>query len=378
MKREAGLRPRFLPMPVLVLTPVLLALCLAACGGKESESKAAVTTAPAPLELALVDVATVSKGTLAGGLPITGTLQAVTQTTVQSRVAAEVNTVLVREGERVQKGQVLARLGTLDIDARLKQAQATLAGAKVEAELARGLVARNKQLYEKKYFSEIDYQRSVGDAEAREENVRAQQALADIANKALNDASVRAPMSGIVARRYVEPGSSVGMDGKLFDIVDLSEMELDAPVPTTDIADVKVGQSVGFTVSGFGERKFEGKVVRINPIADAGTRAISVYVRVKNEGLDLKGGMYARGAIKTSAVNEGLLIPLDALHSDTGKESWVLVLKNGKLEKRVIDVGASDTRSNQAVVRSGLAEGETVVIAKLTESVIGKPARISQ
>lgn len=378
MKREAGLRPRFLPMQPMKLTPVLLAVCLAACGGKESESKAAVTAAPASIELALVDVAIVSKGTLAGGLPISGALQAVTQTTVQSRVAAEVNTVLVREGERVQKGQVLARLGTLDIDARLKQAQATLAGAKVEAELSRGLVARNKQLYDKKYFSEIDYQRSVGDAEAREENVRAQQALVDIANKALSDASVRAPMSGIVARRYVEPGSSVGMDGKLFDIVDLSDMELDVPVPTTDIADVKVGQSVGFTVSGFSERKFEGKVVRINPIADAGTRAISVYVRVKNEGLDLKGGMYARGAIKTSAVNEGLLIPLDALHSDTGKESWVLVLKNGTLEKRVIDVGASDTRSNQAVVRSGLAEGETVVIAKLTESVIGKPARISQ
>lgn len=373
MKREIEWRPR-----LMLLSSALLVVSLAACSGKEAESKAAVLDAPAPLELAQVDVATVSKGELSGGLPITGTLQAVTQTTVQSRVAAEVNAVLVREGEKVQKGQVLARLGTLDIDARLKQAQANLAAAKVEAELSRALVLRNKQLYDKKYFSEIDYQRSVGDAEAREESMRAQQALVDIARKALNDASVRAPINGIVSRRYVEPGGSVGMDGKLFEIVDLSEMELDAPVPATDIAEIKAGQAVSFTVSGFGDKKFEGKVVRINPVADAGTRAISVYVRVKNQGLALKGGMYARGAINTSAVNAGMLIPLEALHGSAGQESWVLVLKSGKLEKRVIAVGATDTRSNQLVVRTGLAEGETVVVARLTESAVNQPARISQ
>lgn len=360
------------------LTPVLLVMVLAACGGKESGNKTAVAAAPAVLELAQVDVATVSKGVLNGGLPISGTLQAVTQTTVQSQVAAEVNTVLVREGEQVKKGQILAHLGTLDIDARLKQAQANLAGAKVEAELSRGLVVRNKQLYDKKYFSEIDYQRSIGDAEAREENVRAQQAMVDIANKALSDASVRAPMSGIVSRRYVEPGSSVGMGSKLFDIVDLSEMELDAPVPAMDIAAIKTGQSVSFTVSGFAERKFDGKVVRINPIADAGTRAISVYVRVKNQGQDLKGGMFVRGAISTSAVNSGFLIPLNAVHHDAGQQPWVLVLKNNKLEKRLLDTGASDVSSNQLLVRSGLAEGETVVVTRLGEGVVNQSARISQ
>lgn len=363
---------------VLRLTPVLLAIALAACGGKESSNKTAAAATPAVLELAQVDVATVSKGTLSGGLPITGTLQAVMQTTVQSQLAAEVNSVLVREGEYVKNGQILAHLGTLDIDARLKQAQANFAGARVQAELSRGLVARNKQLYDKKYFSEIDYQRSIGDAEAREENVRAQQAMVDIANKALSDASVRAPMSGIISRRYVEPGSSVGMGSKLFDIVDLSEMELNAPVPAMDIAVIKTGQSVVFTVSGFDERKFEGKVVRINPIADAGTRAISVYVRVKNQGQDLKGGMFVRGTISTTARNDGFLIPLNALHHDSGNKPWVLVLKNNKLEKRLLVTGASDVSSNQLLVRSGLADGEAVVITRLGESVINQSARISQ
>lgn len=375
MKHETGLSGALLRTPVLLM-PVFLALSLAGCGGTEAERKAAV--APAPLELARADVIVVSKSTLSEGLPITGTLQPAHQTTLQSRVSAEVRAVHVREGERVQKGQLLARLGTQDLDARLKQAQANFSAAKVEADLTRALAERNRKLFEKKYFAEIEYSRSVGEAEAREENVRAQQALVDIARKAFNDASVQAPMNGIVARRYIEPGSSVGMEGKLFDIVDLSEMEIEAPVPTTEIAGVKAGNRVSFTVSGFDQRKFEGRVVRINPVADAGTRAISVYVRVNNTASDLKGGMYIRGHIASTAVSSGLGIPLDALHGEDGQSPWVLVLKNNKLEKRVLEIGSRDERSNQAFVHAGLVAGEIVVVAKLTETAINQPARISR
>ncbi|MDI1301908.1 MAG: efflux RND transporter periplasmic adaptor subunit [bacterium] len=375
MKREILQRSRLSLTPLFVFAPALLALGLVACGGKEAENNQSAAV-PAALELAPIDVATVRRGTLSGGLPITGTLQAVVQTTVQSRVAAEVGTVLVREGERVQKGQVLAHLGTLDIDARLKQAQANLAAAKVEAALSRGLVGRNKQLYDKQYFPEIEYQRSVGDAEAREENVRAQQALVDIAGKALNDASVRAPMSGIVSRRYVEPGSSVGMDGKLFDIVDLSEMELEAPVPVTDIAQVKAGQRVVFTVSGFDQRSFEGKVLRINPVADAGTRAISAYVRIRNPDGFLKGGMFVRGTVGPASSEPGLIVPLAAIHREAGKASTLFVLKNDRLELRQVTLGAVDERASEAMVSAGVQEGETVVLVNLSAQAANSPAKV--
>ncbi len=363
----------------VLLSAVMVALGLSACGeGKAPDSAASAETA-ASLELAKVDVVQVKKATLSGGLPVSGTLQPVSLTTVQSRVAAEVNEVLVREGMRVQKGQLLAHLGTLDLNARLKQAQASLAAAKVEATLARALVDRNRQLYEKNYFSEIDFQKSVGEAEAREENVRAQQALVDIARKAEGDASVRSPINGIVAKRYVEPGSSIAVDGRLFDIVDLTQMELSVPVPATEIALVKVGQAVAFTVSGFGDRKFEGKVVRINPVADAGTRAISVYVRVENGGLDLKGGMFARGEISVGASGEALTVPLEALHAGTADEpSWVLVLRDGKLEKRSLETGSRDERNNRIVVSSGLEDGDIVVVARLTEKAVGQSARLSE
>lgn len=360
-----------------LLAPVALALALSACGTPEQKASGQAET-PAPLELAPVDVARATKVTISGGLPVSGVLQPLLQTTVQARVAADVGAVLVREGERVKQGQVLARLGTQDLEARLRQAEANVAAAKVEADLARALAERNKQLYEKKYFSEIEYQRSLGEAEAREENMRAQQALVAIARKALDDANVRAPMGGIVARRYIEPGSSVGMDARLFDIVDLAEMELEVPVPALEIAAVKPGQRVTFTVTGFGERRFEGRVVRINPVADAGTRAISVYARVANPGLELKGGMYARGEISAGAGGDALGVPLEALHDGAGQNPWLLVLSNGRLEKRVVEIAGRDERRNQLFLSKGVSEGETVVVARLTENAVNQPARLGQ
>lgn len=357
----------------------LLALALAGlsgCGGKDTGP--APSTAPAALELAAVDVAKVVRTEVSGGLPVSGTLQPLHQTTVQSRVAAEVSAVLVREGERVSTGQVLARLGTQDLEARVRQAEAQLAAAEVDAKLARALAERNKELYDKKYFPEIEYARSVGDADAREENVRAQKALVAIARKALNDAEVRAPQAGIIARRYIEPGSSVGMDAKLFEIVDLSEMELEVPVPAAEIAAVKVGQRLSFTVTGFGDRHFQGSVARINPVADMGTRAISVYVRVPNPGLELKGGMYARGEISAGPGGSALTVPLDALHEPAGQGPWVLVLAEGRLQKRPVEIAARDERRNVLYLKDGVREGETVIVARLTDAAVDRPARLSQ
>lgn len=367
-----------IPARASLLAPALLALALAGCGKDETAASAATAPAPAALELAPVDVARVARVEISGGLPVSGSLQPLRQTTVQARVPADVGAVLVREGERVGAGQVLARLGTQDLEARLRQAEAQLAAAQVDAKLARALAERNKGLYDKKYFPEIEYARSVGDAEAREENVRAQQALVAIARKALGDAEVRAPQAGIIARRYIEPGSSVGMDARLFEVVDLSEMELEVPVPAAEIAAVKVGQRLTFTVTGFGERRFQGSVVRINPVADSGTRAISVYVRVPNPGLELKGGMYARGEISAGPGGAALAVPLDALHEVAGQGPWLLVLADGKLQQRPVDIAARDARRNLLYLKGGVQEGDTVVVARLTEAAVGRPARLGQ
>jgi membrane fusion protein (multidrug efflux system) len=359
---------------VLVAVVAVSALGVIGCSDKK-EQAAAVTSVEAPLELLAADVAVARRGVLAGGLPVTGTLQAVNQTTVQARVGSDITAVLVREGEIVQKGQVLARLGTQDLEARVKQAEAQLATARVEAQLTRALLERNRKLFEKNYFSENDFARSQGEAEARDEAVRAQQAMVDISRKALKDAVVVAPMKGVVARRYVEPGSSVMMESKLFDIVDLGQMELQASVPAAEVPRIRVGQSVLFSVDGFGGRRFQGQVSRINPVADAATRAITVYVRVNNPDAALKGGMFARGEITSGSGKESLIVPMTALRQG-GKSTTVFVLKNGRLELRQVGVEGVDQRAGEAVVSVGVAEGETVVVASLNDQAANRAAKV--
>lgn len=174
---------------------VLLVAGLTACGSDKPADSSTDKKAESAIELAAVDVYHVSQQALSGKLPVSGVIQPVVQTTVKSRVAAEVESVAVREGMQVEKGQSLAQLGLQDIAARLKQAEAALSAAKVEATLSRALADRNRKLYEKKFFSEIEYQKSVGEATAREENVRAQQALVDIAKK-----RVPMPMCELLSR----------------------------------------------------------------------------------------------------------------------------------------------------------------------------------
>jgi membrane fusion protein (multidrug efflux system) len=357
-----------------VIVALVSVVGVTACGDKKEQVVAAVT-AEAPLELLAADVATVKRGVLAGGLPVTGTLQAVNQTTVQARVGSDIAAVLVREGEYVQKGAVLARLGTQDIEARVKQAEAQLASAKVEAQLTRGLMERNRKLFEKNYYSENDFARSQGETEARDEAVRAQQAMVDISRKALKDAVVVSPMSGIVAKRYIEPGSSVGMEARLFDIVDLSQMELQVSVPAAEVPRIKVGQAVLFSVDGFNGRRFQGQVSRINPVADAATRAIAVYVHVSNPDTALKGGMFARGEITSGSGKEALIVPLTALRQGE-KNVTVFVLKDDKLVLRQVAVGATDQRAGEAVINAGVAEGETIVVANLNDQAANRAAKV--
>lgn len=355
---------------------LMVAASLSGCGSDKPANNAETKKISA-IELADVDVYQLETQVLSGSLPVSGALQPIVQTAVKSRVSAEVNEVFVREGMAVTKGQSLAQLGLQDIGARLKQAEATLAAAKVEAALSRILADRNKQLFEKKYFSEIEYQRSEGEAQLREENVRAQQAVVDMARKAMTDASVRSPVSGIIAHRYIEPGTTVNVESRLFDIVELSKMELAVPVPASEIAQVKSGQAVKFTVTGFGDRQFAGTVVRINPVADPGTRAIMVYAQVDNADGVLRGGMYARGEIVVGASGEGLTVPLEALHGGSnGVEPWVIVLRNGKLEKQILEAGAKDERLDRIIVKSGLKAGDTVVVARLTDKAVGQAARL--
>src|SRR6185369_12833704 len=185
------------------------------------------------------------------------------------------------------------------------------------------------------------------------------------------DAVVRAPIVGIVSRRMVNAGEKVGIDAPMFTVVDLAKMEIEAPAPASEIPSVKVGQVAQFRVDGFGERVFDGRIERINPSAEQGSRSITLYVSVANRDGALKGGMFAKGQLILDKSAAAAVVPASALREEAG-QAFVFTIENGKIARRPVSVGMRE--EGLVEIRSGLEKGIPVVRARIIDLKPGSPA----
>ena len=203
----------------------------------------------------------------------------------------------------------------------------------------------------------------INTVQVAEANLRSADAQAAIAERALGDAQIRAPFAGIVAKRWVNVGDKVSSDMPVVHLVDLSRMELEAQVPVSEIPFVKVGQEVAFRVDGFIGRPFTGRVERMNPSAEAGSRSISIFVTLPNSDGALRGGMFASGSLAARLGTEVEVIPASALLEEGG-QSFVYVVKGGKVERRSVTIGTRNKERGLVEVRDGLERGVPVITVK--------------
>ncbi|MCB5176689.1 efflux RND transporter periplasmic adaptor subunit [Microvirga lenta] len=363
----------------VVLT--VAAVVAAGAGGarylkNDTAQAVAPTTAPGPtvVELAASEISEVRKTDLRFNVPLAGTLRPVDQTTLKSEVAAKVSEVLVQEGQPVKKGDVLVRLDTEDLETRLNERVANLESAKAQLVLAEKNRSMKLSLQQKGYAAQASVNEVESSYRAAQASVRAQQAQVDLARKALEEAVVKAPMDGFVSERAVNPGDKVPVDGKLLTLIDLAKLEIEAPVPTNEIALVAVGQKASFRVPGIEGREFSGRVERINPTTKAGSRSIPVYIRVENGDQVLRGGMFASGDIVVREVKEVVAVPPEAVRGDADRK-YVLKLDGGKIARQSVEV-SEDATATLVAVKSGLSEGDTVVSAPSIILEPGTPVRI--
>jgi RND family efflux transporter MFP subunit len=185
-------------------------------------------------------------------------------------------------------------------------------------------------------------------------NLKLAEADARLAKIGLEDAVIRAPFAGTVAKRHVQPGEKVSMDSTIVTLVDLRQMVLEAAVPAADIPAVQIGQPAKFKVGGFGSREFVGEVQRINPITADGSRAITIYIAVPNPNRALKGGMFAQGALTLDTTEP------------------VLTLRDEKIARTNVRVGAAGPGATFVEVREGLAAGDRVIVTEITAAQVGQ------
>jgi RND family efflux transporter MFP subunit len=339
----------------------------AKAGAGASDTAAAAKKAPeAPevYELASGDVAAIDARSLSVRLPLSGSLTPLTQATIKSKVSGAVQETTAQEGMAVNAGQVLARLDTADLKARLTQQEAALDEARAKLAMASKNEANNLALLEKKYISQTSYDTTQNAVELARANVKSALAQVEIARIALNDAVIRAPFSGIVSKRHVQAGEKLSPDTPVFTIVNLAQMTLEAQVPASDIPRIQIGQEVQFKVDGFQERGFTGKVARINPTTESGSRAMLVYIAVDNRDGALRGGMFAKGAITTARSPVMPLVPLAAVRADR-EGPVVYKIEQGKVVAQPVTLGLRNDDEGMAEVRQGLEAGASVIVSRL-------------
>ncbi len=327
------------------------------------------------LELSLADVATVQNKTLTQRIPLSGTLQALNQTTLSAEVEAVVAEVLVRPGDAVRKGQVLLRFDQRDIQERVKTQEAQLTSSKAQLELAKSNYQRSQDLLKQNYVSQNSFDSAGQSLKSAEASVEAAQAQLAIARKALQSSEVRAPFSGYISERLVQPGQRVGMVARLVSLVDLAHLELEGQVPVAYVPRLKLGQSIRFQAEGFDQREFKGQLVRLNPAATAGSRTLPVYAEINNPDGALKTGMFVSGDLSLNEATDAMVINSAAIRQDGGN-NYVLVIRNSKLVRQEVLLGLRDDKQGLVQIQNGLTLGEQAVLAKLSRVAAGQSVKV--
>ncbi|MEO8154614.1 MAG: efflux RND transporter periplasmic adaptor subunit [Rhizobacter sp.] len=367
----------------LIAALVLLLVCAVVARSlqarKLERTAASAPGKPAGFDLSPTDVVVARPQELVRTLSVSGGLKAVNSAIIKAKVAAEVKTLTVREGDTVKAGQVIGQLDTSELDLRLRQAEQTAASSRAQLDIAKRALENNRALVAQGFISSTGLETSISNEASSQATYGAAVAALDLTRKSLADARLVAPISGLVSQRLVQVGERVSVDAKLVEVVDLSRIELEAAMAPEDVADVKVGQTARLQVDGFAT-PLPATVVRINPSTQAGTRAVMVYLALApNPGL--RQGLFAKGNIELER-HSALAVPVSAVRIDQAKP-YVLAVVDGKVVQKTVVLGVRGEamvdadRESVVELTEGLAAGSTVLRGTVGQLREGTPVSMA-
>jgi membrane fusion protein, multidrug efflux system len=345
---------------------------LSACNKKKD---AAAAEPEQPTLITAENVGVVDTMRIASGPSISGELTAEKSASVRSEVSGSVVQVYVEPGQRVAAGAPLARIDATTAAAAELSARTGVTATEATAAQAKKEMDRAERLNAAGAIADRDLENTrlaYSTAQAQLANVKASYAAA---NKQLRSATVRAPFAGVVAGDVVSAGDVVAPGTALFTVVDPRSMRLEAAVPASQIGDIRIGMPVAFTVSGYGDRKFTGRVTRVNPVADPATRQVKILASIPNSAGTLVGGLFAEGRVNAESRN-ALVLPTTAI-DQRGARPTVMRLRGGRVERVNVTLGIRDEQRENFEITQGLQRGDTVLLGAAQAIGEGKQVRIS-
>lgn len=318
------------------------------------------------------DVAEVKRGTIESATAIQGDLKPIEEVAVRAKIEGDVQEVHVREGDRVTRGQVLARLEDVRETNAHRSAEADVAAAKADLANAQWSADQAAELLKAGAIPEMERRAAEQALAAAKARVAAAEARLSTTSQELNDTRVTAPTNGTISVRSIEAGEHVARGAALFTVVRNDVLELEAAVPARFASDVRPSMPVRFSAGG---RDLTGRVARVSPTINPANRSVTVYLQVPNPGGQLKGNTFATGRIVASTLSDVITIPTAAVRYAQGQaDPFVYRIVNEVVEHQPIKLGVVDEGTGIAQVTEGLQEGDRIIAGNV--GAVGRGVRV--
>lgn len=304
-----------------------------------------------------------------------GPLLAPTTAVVKAGAAATLLELHVNEGSRVKAGQVLGHLDLSGLRTQVADRSASVALARATLDEVESHHKANESLAERRFISSAALRTSLGRLDvsrAQLDSAKAQLASARVTER---EAALLAPIDGIIARRHTIPGERLAVNQTVFTIVDLRSLELAGTVAMHEAPLLQVGQNVTIDVAG-DAAPLQARVQRIAPQAEPGSSAIGVVVVIDNAAERYRAGQYALARLEIADPAPKMTLPATAVGQSSG-QSYVWVIEQGRLLRRLIVTGRSDARTGRVVVEQGLAPRAQVLAVRFDNLKEGTAAKVA-
>lgn len=361
MPQAAPTKRRRKALTAAIVVVLLAGAGVAVSSRMGSDKKKGEDVAP-PLKFSTAEVAQPMLAPMPQRIEFTGPLVAPRTAIVRAKAAGTLLSLAIAEGSRVHAGQTLGSMDLADLQARINERSAGIESAQAALIEAERMHDSNTRLAAQNFISSTALQSSQARLDAARAALKSAQAQLETQRISLREAALVAPIDGIVGKRHVVPGEKLSAEQQLITIVDLKTLELAGTVSTHEVSLLKVGQAVEVKVEGLA-KPVQGRIDRIAPSAEAGTRAIGVVVVLDNKGEALRAGQYAQALVTLDDPTPRLTVPITAIGQASGQD-FVWTVENGTLVRRVVITGRKDVASGRVEVLQGLKPEVTVLAAR--------------